>query len=205
MIDAAPESETLSHFQQNTTEWLGRLKATGEPVVLTCDGKEELVVQDAAAYRRMAELAERRDDGVLKEELRGRRSEQDAAGQGIHRGLRFGSMKFRVEFAEMAANEVARAYRWLKDRSPQAAERWRLSLLDAIASLSARTERCALAPEKDWFPGEIRQTLHGKRFNVYRVLFVIRGQVVHILRVRHRVQDLLGSDDLGEDAATDDN
>ena len=59
MIDAAPESETLSHFQQNTTEWLGRLKATGEPVVLTCDGKEELVVQDAAAYRRMAELAER--------------------------------------------------------------------------------------------------------------------------------------------------
>jgi PHD/YefM family antitoxin component YafN of YafNO toxin-antitoxin module len=59
MIDTAPESETLSQFQQHTTEWLGRLKATGEPMVLTCDGKEELVVQDAAAYRRMAELAER--------------------------------------------------------------------------------------------------------------------------------------------------
>jgi hypothetical protein len=28
-------------------------------MVLTCQGNEELVVQDAAAYRRMAELAER--------------------------------------------------------------------------------------------------------------------------------------------------
>jgi prevent-host-death family protein len=70
MSETAPSVETLSHFQQNTAEWLDRLKASGQPVVLTCQGKEELVVQDAAAYRRMAELAERAEMmGFLQKSL----------------------------------------------------------------------------------------------------------------------------------------
>jgi prevent-host-death family protein len=59
MSELATATDTLSHFQQNTAEWMDRLKATGEPVVLTCHGKDELVVQDAAAYRRMAEWAKK--------------------------------------------------------------------------------------------------------------------------------------------------
>jgi prevent-host-death family protein len=54
-----PATETLSHFKRHTAEWLDRLKATGQPVVLTCDGKGDLVVQDAEAYRRLVDQAER--------------------------------------------------------------------------------------------------------------------------------------------------
>jgi hypothetical protein len=35
------------------------LKETGNPVVLTINGKAELVVQDAASYQRLFDLAER--------------------------------------------------------------------------------------------------------------------------------------------------
>jgi PHD/YefM family antitoxin component YafN of YafNO toxin-antitoxin module len=35
------------------------LKETGEPVVLTINGKAELVVQDSASYQRLIELADR--------------------------------------------------------------------------------------------------------------------------------------------------
>ena len=38
---------------------LAHLKETGEPVVLTVKGKEEVVVQDAEAYRRLAQQAAR--------------------------------------------------------------------------------------------------------------------------------------------------
>jgi predicted transcriptional regulator len=35
------------------------LKETGEPVVLTINGKAELIVQDARSYQRLLDLAER--------------------------------------------------------------------------------------------------------------------------------------------------
>jgi hypothetical protein len=35
------------------------LKETGHPVVLTINGKAELVVQDTASYQKLVELAER--------------------------------------------------------------------------------------------------------------------------------------------------
>ncbi len=38
---------------------LRRLKRTKRPVVLTVNGKAELVVQDAASYQRLLELVER--------------------------------------------------------------------------------------------------------------------------------------------------
>ena len=40
---------------------LRRLHQTGEPVVLTVNGKAEVVVQDAVAYQRLAERAAQAD------------------------------------------------------------------------------------------------------------------------------------------------
>ena len=108
-------------------------------------------------------------------------------------------MTFRVEFAQTAAEDVAETYRWLAKQSPEAAERWRLSLLQAVESLTSMPERCSLAPENDWYPGELRQFLHGKRYNTYRVLFEIRSGRVLIVRVRHRAQDLLQPGDIPDD------
>ena len=59
MTESPPTVETLSHFKRRTSELLDRLKATGRPVVLTVRGREEVVVQDAAAYRQLVELAEK--------------------------------------------------------------------------------------------------------------------------------------------------
>ncbi len=59
MPDPATDTQPLSTFQRDAERVAARLKRTGRPLVLTIDGKAEVVVQDAAAYRRLAELAAR--------------------------------------------------------------------------------------------------------------------------------------------------
>ena len=49
------ETDSLTHFRDRTSELLGRLKETGSPLVLTVDGKAEIVVEDAGAYQRRVE------------------------------------------------------------------------------------------------------------------------------------------------------
>jgi PHD/YefM family antitoxin component YafN of YafNO toxin-antitoxin module len=59
VLDLNRETESLSSFMRNTSDFLQRLKTTGEPVVLTINGKAELVVQDPAAYQKLIDLARR--------------------------------------------------------------------------------------------------------------------------------------------------
>jgi len=59
MLDLDRDIQSLSNFKRNTPEFLRQLKETGHPVVLTINGKAELVVQDAASYQKLTERAER--------------------------------------------------------------------------------------------------------------------------------------------------
>ena len=59
MLDLNNDIDSLSNFKRNTPEFLRQLKQTGHPVVLTINGKAELVVQDTASYQKLVELAER--------------------------------------------------------------------------------------------------------------------------------------------------
>lgn len=59
MIDLNRDINSLSNFKRNTPEFLRQLKESGHPVVLTINGKAELVVQDSASYQKLIELAER--------------------------------------------------------------------------------------------------------------------------------------------------
>jgi PHD/YefM family antitoxin component YafN of YafNO toxin-antitoxin module len=59
MLDINRDINSLSNFKRNTPEFLRQLKETGHPVVLTINGKAELVVQDTASYQKLIELAER--------------------------------------------------------------------------------------------------------------------------------------------------
>jgi prevent-host-death family protein len=59
MIDLSQDIHSLSEFKRKTAEFMDRMKQSGHPVVLTINGKAELVVQDAASYQRLLELAER--------------------------------------------------------------------------------------------------------------------------------------------------
>ena len=44
---------SLTDFNRNTREHIDRLKESGEPEVLTVNGRAEVVVQDARAYQRL--------------------------------------------------------------------------------------------------------------------------------------------------------
>jgi prevent-host-death family protein len=59
---------SLTEFKRNSTEAIERLKRTGQPQVLTVNGRAEVVIQDVASYQRLAELAERAEaiDGIRR-------------------------------------------------------------------------------------------------------------------------------------------
>lgn len=58
MLDLANDIRSLSDFKRNTVELLDRLRETGHPLVLTVNGRAELVVQDAAAYQALLDRVE---------------------------------------------------------------------------------------------------------------------------------------------------
>ena len=58
MLDLANDIRSLSDFKRNTVALLDRLRETGSPLVLTVNGKAEVVVQDAAAYQSLLDRVE---------------------------------------------------------------------------------------------------------------------------------------------------
>lgn len=48
----------LTDFKRDTTAFSKRLKKSGQPAVLTVEGRAELVVQDADAYQNLLDLLE---------------------------------------------------------------------------------------------------------------------------------------------------
>ena len=49
----------ITEFKRSTPEFVKRLRETGQPEVLTIDGRGEIVVQHAVAYQRLLDLVER--------------------------------------------------------------------------------------------------------------------------------------------------
>src|SRR5580658_6300776 len=66
MLDLNRDIDSLSNFKRNTAEFLRQLKETGHPVVLTINGKAELVVQDTASYQKLIERAEQAEEMEIK-------------------------------------------------------------------------------------------------------------------------------------------
>jgi prevent-host-death family protein len=59
MINLKEEINSLSNFKRNTSDFIEQLKETGKPIILTINGKAELVVQDAESYQKLLELSEK--------------------------------------------------------------------------------------------------------------------------------------------------
>ncbi|MDX2213177.1 MAG: type II toxin-antitoxin system Phd/YefM family antitoxin [Oculatellaceae cyanobacterium bins.114] len=55
----------LTDFKRNAKEFVERIKATKSPLVLTINGKAEVIVQDATAFQEMVERLQQ-----VEEELR---------------------------------------------------------------------------------------------------------------------------------------
>ena len=58
MINLTKDIHSLTEFRRNTTEFLQQIKKTKHPLVLTVNGKAELVVQDAESYQELLDAAE---------------------------------------------------------------------------------------------------------------------------------------------------
>jgi prevent-host-death family protein len=53
------EVRSVTEFQRNIKDYVGRLKENKRPLVLTVNGRAELVVQDAESYQVILERLER--------------------------------------------------------------------------------------------------------------------------------------------------
>jgi plasmid stabilization system protein ParE len=101
-------------------------------------------------------------------------------------------MAFRVKLTANARHEAREILAWLREQSAgEAGLRWFEGLKGAIASLGEFPSRCALAPESEVFPVEVRQLIYGRKPHQYRVLFNVDGHVVWILHIRHGRRDRL--------------
>jgi plasmid stabilization system protein ParE len=100
-------------------------------------------------------------------------------------------MAFEIEYTTEAENDLDGILTWLLQER-QAGEtglRWYQGLRDKISTLSELPQRCGRAPESKSLPFEMRQLLYGRKPRVYRVLFTVEGNTVHIIAVRRPYQD----------------
>jgi prevent-host-death family protein len=61
MIDITKDIQPLTTFRNNSVKFMKRLKKTRRPIILTVNGRPEAVVQSAAEYQRLLDLAAEAD------------------------------------------------------------------------------------------------------------------------------------------------
>jgi prevent-host-death family protein len=94
MLDITSDIQSLTAFRRRSGDFMKQLRKTKRPVVLTVNGKAAAVVQDAAAYQHLLDIAARADanegirqglDDIAKKRVRPAREffEEFEAGHGI--------------------------------------------------------------------------------------------------------------------------
>lgn len=58
VLDITKDVRSLSDFKRSTPEFLDQMRKSGHPLVLTINGKAELVVQDAASYQKLLDYVD---------------------------------------------------------------------------------------------------------------------------------------------------
>ena len=69
-MDIVEDIQPMTAFRNRSAAFVRHLRETGRPVVLTINGKAAVVVQDAAAYQRLCDIASnmgREADAALDE------------------------------------------------------------------------------------------------------------------------------------------
>lgn len=103
-------------------------------------------------------------------------------------------MSYRVVFTARARADALEGFRWIAERSEQAAAKWYAGLSRALDKLKEHPERHPVAAEEsEQFEMTLRQMLYGKRRGVYRILFSIEGKTVVLHHIRHSAQGPLES------------
>jgi len=109
-------------------------------------------------------------------------------------------MTYHVVIQPRAEWDIRTAALWILGQSGSRATalRWARNLRAKIATLKTSLQRCPIHPDSEVYGKEVRVLVYGKRRGVYRVLFAIRGDTVHVLTVRHSAQRS-PAEEMGED------
>ena len=105
-------------------------------------------------------------------------------------------MTFQVIIQPAAERGIRQQVQWIaaQSNSPATALRWARSVRAKIDTLKTSPLRCPVDPDADAYGEDVRVLLHGKRNKKFRIYFVIRGEAVHIVAVRHAAQRGLAED-----------
>lgn len=97
---------------------------------------------------------------------------------------------FRVKIEAEAKHNLRTHYLNLQERHPESGYpvKWYHGIRAEIRGLATSAEHCGTAYEDRFFQEHIRHRL----YHSYKVLFTIRGDVVHVLHIRHQAQDPKG-------------
>jgi prevent-host-death family protein len=82
MLDITQDIHSLTTFRRRSGDFMKQLKKSKRPVILTVKGKAAAIVQDAAAYQRLLDIAARADvfEGIrqgLEEAKQGKGRDMD--------------------------------------------------------------------------------------------------------------------------------
>lgn len=66
--------QTLTDFKRNAKDYVEQIKATKSPLVLTVNGKAEIVVHEAQAFQQMIDELQRLEEELQKLKLEALRS-----------------------------------------------------------------------------------------------------------------------------------
>ena len=61
--------DSLTDFKRNVKQFIERIKATKSPLVLTVNGRAEVVVQDASAFQEIIDKLERTEEELRQMKL----------------------------------------------------------------------------------------------------------------------------------------
>jgi len=105
---------------------------------------------------------------------------------------------FVIQLTDLAEADIERAFIWwAKNRSLTEAKTWYKEVYRAIETLRVLPERCAVVTETKLSISGARQIAFGIGTRpTHRIIFVIKGGEVVILRIRHHAQDSLELEDL---------
>lgn len=90
-------------------------------------------------------------------------------------------MKYTIILEEPAQRSIEETFLWgVSNWGLEAAQNWYEEVFAQITTLSTLPERHPIAPDMQRFSEEIRHMV----FQRYRILFTVRGDVVHVLYFR---------------------
>jgi plasmid stabilization system protein ParE len=102
-------------------------------------------------------------------------------------------MAFEIIYSDEAKKNLDTITSWLlyERLAGETALLWPEGLREKIDTLSEWPDRCPLALESKSLPFEMRQLLYGRKPRIYRILFAIDGNTVHILYIRRPGEKLV--------------